>query len=43
MYRGYKDIMNNYNEYSKKSLTTAHELSWYNRSIALAKLYKELI
>lgn len=40
---GYKDIMSRYDDYSSQSLDTARNLSWYNRSIDLVKIYNEFL
>ena len=39
MKKGYEDITNNYDNYVKRSLNTAQELSWFNRSKELCKIY----
>ena len=39
MLRGLDTIINEYDEYRQRSLNTAQELSWFNRSKELIKLY----
>lgn len=43
MLRGLDTIINEYDEYRQRSLNTAHELSWFNRSKELIKLYNNHI
>ena len=40
---GLDTIINEYDEYRQRSLNTAHELSWFNRSKELIKLYNNHI
>ena len=40
---GYKDIMNNYDDYVSQALNTAQNLSWYNRSIELVEIYEQFL
>lgn len=41
MDRGLKDIMLNWNLYREKAINTGKELSWYNRSKEILKIYQE--
>jgi hypothetical protein len=41
MLRGLDTIINEYDDYRKRSLNTAQELSWLNRSKELLKLFNE--
>ena len=43
MLDGYNAIMDDYQKYSKTILQTARELSWYNRSKELLKIYENYI
>ena len=40
MDRGLKDIINNWNSYKTQAINTGKELSWYNRSKEIIKLYE---
>jgi hypothetical protein len=42
MLRGLDTIINEYDEYRQRSLNTAQELSWLNRSKELIKLYNNI-
>jgi glycosyltransferase involved in cell wall biosynthesis len=42
MLRGLDTIINEYNEYRQRSLNTAQELSWFNRSKELIELYNNI-
>ena len=42
MEKGLKDITSNWEFYQSQVINTGKELSWYNRSIELLKLYKNL-
>ena len=41
--RGLDDITNNYESYRNRAIAHAESLSWYNRSIELAELFKQHI
>ena len=41
MDRGLKDILENWELYKSKAIKTGHELSWYNRSKEIIKIYKK--
>jgi len=43
MDRGLKDILNNWSLYRDKLVTTSQELSWFNRSKELVKIYERNI
>ena len=43
MKTGYKDIQNNKDRYIQNSLSTAKELSWYNRSKDILEIYQQFI
>ena len=43
MLRGLKDITQNYMDYRQRSLNTAQELSWFNRSKELINLFNNHI
>jgi glycosyltransferase involved in cell wall biosynthesis len=42
MLRGLDTIINEYDEYRQRSLNTAQELSWLNRSKELIELYNNI-
>jgi glycosyltransferase involved in cell wall biosynthesis len=41
--RGLDDITNNYENYRNNAIAHAESLSWYNRSVELAEVFKEHI
>ena len=43
MDKGLKDIMNNWDTYTSKSINTGKELSWLNRSTEIIKVYQKYI
>ena len=43
MDKGLKDIMNNWNTYTSKSINTGKELSWLNRSTEIIKVYQKYL
>lgn len=42
MDKGLKDILKNWELYKAQAIKTGHELSWYNRSKEIIKIYKSL-
>jgi glycosyltransferase involved in cell wall biosynthesis len=43
MDKGLKDIMNNWDTYTSKSINTGKELSWLNRSTEIIKVYQKYL
>jgi hypothetical protein len=41
MDKGLKDIMSNWDFYKEQAIDTGKELSWYNRSKEIIKIYKQ--
>tara|TARA_B110000971_G_C19799094_1_gene403419 strand:- start:387 stop:647 length:261 start_codon:yes stop_codon:yes gene_type:complete len=42
MDKGLKDIISNWESYVEQSINTGRELSWYNRSKEIVKIYETL-